>query len=95
MHTGEGARHPLPGDRVQAFLRAMPDSAVVACNMRCGSPRRTTAGHRKTLEKNGWTAFTTVDIMDEDGDTPLPVRDGRWLREVAVGGHLLNDDSMM
>ena len=48
-----------------------------------------------TNEENGWTEFADVDIMDEDGDTPLPVRGGQWLTEVAVGSHLLNYDSMV
>ena len=33
--------------------------------------------------------------MDEDGDTPLPIHGGTWLREVAVGSPLLNYDSMV
>lgn len=59
------------------------------------SPRQTTEGHRKTLETNGWTAFTTVDIMDEDGDARLPVKGGKWLKDLAVGKHLLNYDSLI
>ena len=33
--------------------------------------------------------------QDEDGDTPLPIPGGRWLKEVNVGSHLLNYDSML
>lgn len=47
------------------------------------------------MELNGWTKFTEVDIMDEDGDISLPVYGGKWLKEVAVGRHLLNYDSMI
>ena len=68
---------------------------IVECNVLYASPRQTTEGHRRTLEQNGWTKFATVDIMDEDGDTPLPIRGGKWLREVAVGSHLLHYDSMI
>lgn len=65
------------------------------CNVLYNSPRQTTEGHRKTLENNGWTAFTNVDIMDEDGDVPLPIPHGKWLKEVAVGKHLLSYDAMV
>ena len=58
------------------------------------SPRQTTEGHRETLKTNGWT-FCPVDIMDAEGDVSLPVPGGRRLKEVAVGKHLLNYDSLL
>ena len=33
--------------------------------------------------------------MDEEGDTPLPIKGGKWLKEVHVGSHLLSYDSMI
>ena len=96
LHTGEpDGPNILPREWVKAFLTEVPRTTIVECNVLYASPRQTTEGHRKTLERNGWTQFTTVDIMDEDGDTPLPIRGGRWLKEVAVGSHLLNYDSMI
>ncbi len=97
LHTGEpDGPNILPRDWVRAFLKQLPgDAAVVECNVLYDSPRQTTEGHRKTLERNGWTAFTTVDIMDENGDVALPVPGGRHLKEVAVGKHLLRYDSMI
>lgn len=96
LHTGEpGGPNILPREWVRAFLAQLPNATVVECNVLYDSPRQTTAGHRRTLEQNGWTAFTTVDIMDEDGDVMLPVLGGKWLKEVAVGKHLLNYDSMV
>ena len=96
LHTGEpGGPNILPREWVRAFLAQLPNATGVECNVLYDSPRQTTAGHRRTLEQNGWTAFTTVDIMDEDGDVMLPVPGGKWLKEVAVGKHLLNYDSMV
>lgn len=96
LHTGEpDGPNILPREWIKAFLAQMPHAHIVECNVLYPSPRRTTEGHRKTLEQNGWTSFTTVDIMDEDGDAPLPVSGGKWLKEVAVGSHLLNYDSMV
>ncbi len=96
LHTGEpDGPNILPREWVRAFLAQLPNATVVECNVLYDSPRQTTAGHRRTLEQNGWTAFTSVDIMDEDGDAMLPVPGGKWLKEVAVGKHLLNYDSMV
>ncbi|MDO5538308.1 MAG: DUF362 domain-containing protein [Desulfovibrionaceae bacterium] len=95
LHTGEpNGPNILPREWVKTFLAAVPGT-VVECNVLYSSPRQTTEGHRRTLETNGWTKFTTVDIMDEEGEVNLPIKGGKWLREVAVGSHLLNYDSMV
>lgn len=96
LHTGEpNGPNILPAEWVREFMELIPGSTIVECNVLYASPRQTTEGHRKTLETNGWTAFTTVDIMDEDGDVSLPIPGGKRLREVAVGKNLLNYDSMV
>lgn len=96
LHTGEpGGPNILPREWVRDFLAQVPRATIVECNVLYSSPRQTTEGHRRTLEQNGWTEFATVDIMDEDGDVPLPIHGGKWLKEVAVGSHLLNYDSMI
>ena len=62
--------------------------------MAYGGPRSTTQQHRDTLQTNGWT-FCPVDIIDEDGDVNFPVKNGLHLKEVAVGSHLTNYDSLV
>lgn len=95
LHTGEpGGPNILSPDMVKAFMEHVPGGAIVECNVLYASPRQTTEGHRDVLKTNGWT-FCPVDIMDEDGDVSLPVPGGRRLRELAVGGHLVNYDSML
>ena len=79
---------------MQRLQASIPDSAIVECNVLYESPRQTTEGHRETLKANGWT-FCAVDIMDAEGDVSLPVPGGRRLKEVAVGKHLLNYDSLL
>lgn len=96
LHTGEpNGPNIIPREWVKAFMARVPNSRIVECNVLYDSPRQTTEGHRKTLETNGWTAFTSVDIMDENGDAVLPIPGGRRLTEVAVGKNLLNYDSMI
>ena len=95
VHTGEpDGPNILPRDMVKAFQEQIPNSTIVETNTMYGGARFTTEGHRKTLETNGWT-FSKIDILDEEGDVNLPVRGGKHLKEVAMGGHLVNYDSLI
>ena len=95
LHTGEkNGPNILPRSLVKAFQAAVPDSMIVETNTLYKGDRYTTESHRETLKVNGWT-FCPVDILDEEGDVNLPVRGGLHLKEVAMGGHLVNYDSMI
>lgn len=95
LHTGEpDGPNIIPPAFVKEFLKVVPNSTIVECNVLYPSPRQTTKGHRETLLKNGWN-FSKVDIMDEDGDVELPIKNGKWFKSVAVGKNLLNYDSML
>lgn len=95
LHTGEpNGPNIIPREWVKALLPDVPNATIVECNVLYGSPRQNTEGHRKTLETNGWT-FAPVDIMDADGDANLPVRGGKWIKELAVGKNLLDYESML
>ena len=96
LHTGEKhGPNILPRDMVQAFQAQVPDSAIVECNTLYEGDRFTTEGHLDTLKVNGWT-FCPVDIMDADEKVVnLPVRGGFHLKEVAMGAHLTNYDSLI
>lgn len=86
LHTGEKhGPNILPRDMVKEFMAHIPDSTIVETNTLYAGDRYTTEGHRETLKVNGWT-FCPVDIMDEFGDVNLPVRGGKHLKEVAMGG---------
>ena len=95
LHTGEPhGPNILPQAMVKAFQANVPDSTVVETNTLYQGGRYTTEDHKKTLEINGWN-FCPVDILDEEGDISLPVRGGKQLKEVAMGGHITNYDSMI
>ena len=95
LHTGEKhGPNILPRDMVKALIRHIPNSTIVETNTMYNGDRYTTASHRETLKVNGWD-FCPVDIMDEEGDVNLPVRGGKHLKEVAMGGHIVNYDSMV
>jgi uncharacterized Fe-S center protein len=96
LHTGEPeGPNIIPRPWVKELMqKKLPNATVVETNTYYDYGRYTTESHRKTLETNGWTAFTTVDILDEEGTVMLPVKGGKWFTEMAVGGHLTNYDSL-
>ena len=95
LHTGEPhGPNILPRDMVQKFQAQIPNSTIIEANVAYGGARSNTSSHRKTLQTNGWT-FSEVDIIDEDGDVNFPVNGGFHLKEVAVGAHLANYDSLV
>lgn len=96
LHTGEkNGPNILPREWVKELQAGIPDSVIVETNVYYPSPDRyTTEAHRETLEVNGWT-FCPVDIMDEEGTAMLPVAGGKHLKEISVGSHLLNYDSLL
>ena len=96
LHTGEpNGPNIIPREWVKHLLeKDLPEAVIVETNTYYDGDRYTTEDHRKTLEINGWT-FAPVDIMDEDGTTTLPVKDGKWFTEMYVGDHMTNYDSML
>ncbi len=95
LHSGEPhGPNILPRDMVQKFQAQIPNSTIIEANTAYGGARANTASHKKTLQTNGWT-FSQVDIIDEEGDINFPVNGGFHLKEVAVGSHLANYDSLV
>ncbi len=96
LHTGEKhGPNILPRPWVKQLIENdIPNGTIVETNTYYEGDRYTTKQHRETLEVNGWT-FCPVDIMDEDGVVTLPVKNGKWFKEMHVGSHELNYDSML
>ena len=95
LHTGEQhGPNILPGDMVKALQQQIRNSNLVETNTLYKGNRFTTEDHRETIKINGWD-FCPVDIMDEDGAVMIPVRGGKHFKEMSVGKHMLNYDSMV
>ena len=95
FHTGEPhGPNILPVPMVKALWKHIPGRTLVETNVFYDSPRQTTQGHRETLKTNGWT-FSRVDILDEDGAVMLPVKGGKHFKEMSMGSHVLNYDSLV
>ncbi len=96
LHTGEkNGPNILPRPWVEELLKKeLPNAAIVETNTYYEGDRYTTEKHRETLAVNGWT-FAPVDILDEDGAVPLPVKGGKWFDEMYVGRNLVNYDALL
>ena len=96
LHTGEqNGPNIIPRPWVKAlFEKDIPEATIIETNTYYEGDRSTTALHRKTIEVNGWT-FCPVDILDEEGNVCLPVNGGKWFKQMSVGSHLMNYDSMV
>ena len=68
---------------------------LVECNTAYAGNRQQTADHRKAIEEHGYNAVATVDIMDEDGEIKIPVKDDKWIKYDIVGSHLPDYDFMI
>lgn len=95
LHTGEpNGPNIIPRSWVEELIKNdLPGATVVETNSYYDGDRYTTEQHRETLKINGWT-FCPVDIMDEDGSVPLPVKDGKWFTEMHMGKNILNYNSL-
>ena len=96
LHTGEKhGPNIIPRAWVRKLIaKDMPGASIIETNTYYDGDRYTTELHRETLKVNGWT-FCPVDILDEEGVVNLPVNGGKWFKEMSVGSHLLNYDSMV
>ncbi len=57
--------------------------------------RSTVADHTQAAKDHGFAAVAPVDILDAEGEVMLPISGGTHLKEVSVGSHLKNYDSIL
>lgn len=77
-------------DLVQSVNGTFVDS-----NTAYGGGRSSTARHEKTAQDHGFAAVAPVDILDSAGETALPVKGGKHLKEVLVGSHFNDYDYIL
>lgn len=96
LHTGEkNGPNIIPRPWVEQLLKQeLPDAAIIETNSYYPGDRYTTEQHRETLQVNGWT-FAPVDILDEAGTVPFPVKGGKWFDEMYMGKNLETYDSIL
>jgi len=68
---------------------------LVECNTAYGGKRGNIEDHRRVIHKHGYDSIAVVDLMDEDGEYSIPVKDTKWIKSDIVGTHLKNYDFMI
>ncbi|MDO4569038.1 MAG: DUF362 domain-containing protein [Planctomycetia bacterium] len=92
ISTGEPGGHNFLQPALIKDLVQLVDGTIVECNTAYNGRRSGTESHLKAARDHGFTAIAPVDIMDAEGDVPLPVEGGQHLKEDYVGAHYLNYD---
>lgn len=95
VSTGEdGAKGYLKADLIGPFVKSL-NGTIIECNTAYPGKRTNVKDHRKVAEAHGFTSFADVDIMDEDGDFKIPVKNGKHLEYDLIGEHFKNYDSIV
>ena len=68
---------------------------IVECNTAYQGKRNTFEAHWQTVHDHGYDTIAPVDLMDEEGQMKIPVRDKRHIRYDIVGNHLPRYDYMI
>ena len=92
LSTGEPGGHNFLQPALIKDLVQKVNGTIVECNTAYGGGRADTESHLKAAADHGFTAIAPVDIMDSEGETALPVHDGKHLKENYVGAHYPNYD---
>lgn len=95
ISTGEPGGHNFLNPQLIKDLVNKLNGTIVECNTAYAGRRNTTEEHWKAIKEHGFLDIANVDIMDEDGDMPILVKNGIHLKENYVGKNLAKYDSML
>lgn len=87
ISTGEPGGHNFLNPQLIAPFVKLVDGTIVECNTAYAGKRYTAEDHKKAAEDHGFTAIAPVDIMDEEGEVKLPLKEGKHLKYDIVGSH--------
>lgn len=95
ISTGESEK---TGYLRPAFIKPLLDEVngtIVECNTAYGGSRSTSEKHWETIKQHGFLDVAKVDIMDEEGEIRIPVKDTSNIKYDIVGSHIKNYDFMI
>lgn len=95
ISTGEPGGHNFLNPNLIKDLVNKLNGTIIECNTAYEGRRNTTEEHWKAIKEHGFLDIAKVDIMDEEGDMPIPVENGFHLKENYVGAHLKNYNSIL
>ncbi len=95
LHSGEdGNQNYLRPDFMKKLVEKL-NATVVECNTAYDGARTNNKDHRELLHKHGWDEYYNVDLMDEEEDIVLDIKDGKVIKKNYVGSHIKNYDGML
>lgn len=95
LHSGEvGNQNFLRPLFMEKIIKHV-NGTIVEYNTAYEGKRNTTKDHWETMKLHGWTDIATVDILDEEGEVELQVKNGMQLKVNYVGDHIHHYDSML
>ena len=95
ISTGEaGNPNYLKPDLIAGLVHRV-NGTLVECNTAYAGKRNTFADHWKTVHEHGYDSIAPVDLMDEEGQMRIPVRDRKHIKYDIVGNHLARYDYMV
>lgn len=95
ISTGEPGGHNFLSPALIAPLVNKLKGTIVECNTVYEGKRNTNEAHWETMKDHGFLDIAPCDLMDEEGEIALPVRNGKHLSVNYVGSHLANYQSML
>lgn len=95
ISTAEYGSHNFLSPLLIKDLVSYLHGVIIECNTAYVGKRNTTEDHWNTIKAHGFLDITNCDIMDEEGDFPLPVKDPYHIEKNYVGNHLKRYDSIL
>ena len=95
VHSGEKGNQNYLKPLFYKDLIDYVNGTVVECNTAYNGERNTSEKHLKLLDKHEWTKYYNVDLLDENGEVALKVKNPKYIKENYVGKNIENYDSML
>jgi len=95
VHSGEVGNQNFIKPQFWKPIIDKVKGTIIECNTAYEGKRNTSEAHWETMKLHGWTDVAKVDIMDEEGEIELPIKNGKRIKTNYVGNHLKNYDSIL
>ena len=95
VSTGEaGSKGYLKANLIGPLVKKL-NGTIIECNTAYPGKRTNAQDHYKVAEEHGFTSIAEVDIMDEEKEFKIPVKDGKHLEYDIIGENFKNYDSIL
>lgn len=95
VHSGEEGNQNFLRPEFMKDIINYVNGTVVESNTAYNGMRNTSEKHYELMKSHGWSKLFKVDILDENEDLTLSIKNGKILKENFVGKHITNYDSML